>query len=915
MMIELRNVSKKYQDFIVFEKVNLVFKSGLIGIKGNSGEGKSTLLNIIASLDENYDGEIYFEGVDYKKIKDKEKFRFNNIGFVFQNYQLFNLMTVQENIAYYLNIDDKVKIKINQVLKKVHLNVALNQQVNTLSGGEKQRLAIARALFKGARVLLCDEPTGALDHQSKRDIMSLLKEISQEILVIVVSHEDILDQYADEIILIKDKRAMVIKKSSLKENKLKTNALNNRLSLKMMFKYSLNNLRSKKIRSLISYFSISLGLLCLGISISLTSMASTYINQCLISEFDNDKVLITNKEKNELYNEIYSVEKEVLDNIYQDYQEKILGIGTFYFSDFENQLIDQNYFTLNLQDYQIPFAELSFRSINEYEIITNQDILPNIPQELSDNEFVLSLREKDVKRIAQNLRLSSFDKYSLSNYLKNNSLKMSFYCENKEWDYQTKIDFTCSHFFISDELKIYHTSYFFNETIFEKQMKFKCSNDLLSLSYLPWTLKKVYYFHLRQNDSDKVINSLLNNEKYNDFYFDYIDKNNSKNLDLINYRRIYVTRQAKKRMNLSNLIKVLKEEQLSYFFSNDNTYYVFDELLLNSFMSTTFLLPNEEETVSLIDELSISEEDISSMEFSNLVCGSLAGLVNENNLRFDNYQQIKNLYGRNPLNYQEIVISKRIAEDLFPNVEMKDLLNQKIYFVNHRKSVLEKNLYHNYFDYCQLEIVGISEEDYRVIYGDEEWTTFFYVENFSYSLSESMMSKVVLHLEGDKQEKIEHLQSKLEDFVILDPLTTINQQIEEVLSYVDFILVILSFVTTISAILMNLVTVYLFVNENKKEIALMKALGVSKFSLMILLIVFTCLIGGISLINSGIILLISNLLLSYQLSGTFLLFTITSYLKSSLAMFFLSSLTSLIIGLMMSIPLFKYPVLEILKEK
>ena len=114
-MIKLKNVNKKY-DKLILNNLNITFENGLIGIIGSSGCGKSTLLNLISLLDNDYEGDIYFNNINYKDIHDKEKFRYENFGFVFQNYQLFNLLNVKDNILMFSKEDINTNNKINEVL-------------------------------------------------------------------------------------------------------------------------------------------------------------------------------------------------------------------------------------------------------------------------------------------------------------------------------------------------------------------------------------------------------------------------------------------------------------------------------------------------------------------------------------------------------------------------------------------------------------------------------------------------------------------------------------------------------------------------------------------------------------------------------------------------------------------------------
>lgn len=187
-------------------------QTGFFGVIGKSGSGKSTLLNLISLLDNPTSGEIYFSNENIFKWSDKRKrqYRFKDLGIVFQHYNLIESETVLFNIILPQLIagkSEKDAIKrANELLETVGFRKGLYQQkVCDLSGGEKERVAILRALANNPRIILADEPTGALDSKNSELFMKIFKEISKTKLVIMVSHNNkLIDKYADEIISIKD---------------------------------------------------------------------------------------------------------------------------------------------------------------------------------------------------------------------------------------------------------------------------------------------------------------------------------------------------------------------------------------------------------------------------------------------------------------------------------------------------------------------------------------------------------------------------------------------------------------------------------------------------------------------------------------------------------------------------------------
>ncbi len=204
--IKFEDVSKCYKDFSI-EKLNYEFEAGKsYVITGNSGSGKSTILNMCGMLDIQDTGNIYIMNKRNIKLESKEgrEILRNNIGYMFQNYGLVEDKTVYENLALIYDFKRKTNpIEIQSVLRALGLNEYDNRHIYTLSGGEAQRVAIAKLLLKKPKIILADEPTGNLDESnSKKIIQYLLKLVNKESTLIVVTHDLDLLNYFDEVIYI-----------------------------------------------------------------------------------------------------------------------------------------------------------------------------------------------------------------------------------------------------------------------------------------------------------------------------------------------------------------------------------------------------------------------------------------------------------------------------------------------------------------------------------------------------------------------------------------------------------------------------------------------------------------------------------------------------------------------------------------
>ena len=207
-MIELRNINKGFDDRIVLENLNYNFYEGnSYALIGASGAGKTTLLNIIGKLEEVDSGDIIVNDINLNNIKEKDYFK-NYLSYLSQNFGLIENKSIQENLMLAF-IGEKIsklemQKKMNEALKRVHLDVNLNRKIYTLSGGEAQRVALAKTILKDSPIILADEPTASVDQKNSEEIIELILSLKKEnkIIIIATHSPDIYNQ-VDHILEIK----------------------------------------------------------------------------------------------------------------------------------------------------------------------------------------------------------------------------------------------------------------------------------------------------------------------------------------------------------------------------------------------------------------------------------------------------------------------------------------------------------------------------------------------------------------------------------------------------------------------------------------------------------------------------------------------------------------------------------------
>ena len=296
-MLKLNNIKKNYEtgneSVKALKGINIEFRENeFVSILGPSGCGKTTLLNIIGGLDHYTSGDLTIDSISTKKYKDRDwdTYRNHRIGFVFQNYNLITHQSVLSNVELALTLSgvDKQtrRKKAIEVLEKVGLKDQMHKKPNQMSGGQMQRVAIARALVNDPDILLADEPTGALDTKTSVQIMEILKEISKDRLIIMVTHNpELAKKYSTRIINLLDGEVTSDSKpySSKKEEKEKIKeekrkAKKTSMSFLTAMNLSLNNLMTKKGRTILTAFAGSIGIIGIALILSISNGVQQYIN-------------------------------------------------------------------------------------------------------------------------------------------------------------------------------------------------------------------------------------------------------------------------------------------------------------------------------------------------------------------------------------------------------------------------------------------------------------------------------------------------------------------------------------------------------------------------------------------------------------------------------------------------------------
>lgn len=849
-MIELKEVCKVYksksgESFKALDNFSYSFLNrGLVGIYGDSGCGKTTLLNLIGGIDTLTSGDILIDNKSLTKFKNKEldAYRNQEIGFIFQDDNLIDNLNVFENVSLALSLrkinSKKRKELISESLKEVGILDKEKKYPSELSGGEKQRVTIARALIKKPRIILADEPTGSLDKENSFEIMKILKELSKKYLVIVVSHdENLLNESSDEIIKIAKGKIVgtktINKINDEKDLKKKENKLT---SLKVYdgFKLSLKNISYKKFKTFIVSLTLSLSIASLGLVLAIQNGVTSYINtlenetlsrypvsieptglitndifelaenegsftdeEKVISSINSNSFLRTNNLSNEFI--------EYLNNIDEEYKDAIVindstPMNVLYFNTLSEKV---EHFTSSNNSFLNDFSNntsIIWRALPQdaEDILNDYDVLKgSYPK--NKNEAVLVVNASN--EVNQNIL---------------NSLGFAGIL-----DENNKISF---------------------DDIIGRRFKIIDNDDFYKMRNIPLNEREVSAIFLKRgydlhNDNLKLSDALSYQNLLNEINNKDID-----NLDLNEYKDEF--------KELIKYVDVLDEAKINI----DEIDFNDEEALFNflsSLVSTRYLDSyrelNEEELLSFYNDESKGME----IKISGIIRPKKDTLVSS----------------LNPGVYYSSILDEEYKNN--NNPDFVDLNNDgKISQDEDKRSKIAKSYESNIFvrfdgefKLCVREIIGdpIESDDYinyilnRTKFGLDENITSITIFPSNFEEKSAILRYI---------DEYNALQSDENKIIYTDLTAIVFNNLETITNLISLVLIIFSALCLVVAVLLESLISYSNISERKHDIGILKSLGASKKDIFKIFSFESLIVGLISGLISLLLILISGLSLN-----------------------------------------------------
>lgn len=842
-MIKIANLHKAFGNHVVIKDLNVDFPdNGLIAIVGPSGCGKTTLLNVLSGIDQNVSGEVVFNGVDLLKLSSQESvdYRLHSVGYVFQTFNLIPLETGERNVSLVLDSATNIspsfrRRKIKRLFRIFNIEYLRRQKVSNMSGGEKQRIAILRAVVNNPKIVLCDEPTGALDEKNSHEILKIIRQISVNSLVLVVSHdEELMKQYADEIIRLKDGQ-IISKTKTLLPNASIAPIESSGKKIKhakipeaFKMRYSIGKMKSKKIRTLVSNVMLSLSLTGIGASFLLSSLVRNKINEAFADLTNGNQIVM--KQKNEslnTYGEIFSAPEKEVQKIAEKYKEDISGIGVNYLVNFEDFFKDQNevYFVGDGKRYLL--SNYSVRNFNEYKLYDKSIITFPYYSDLSIDDVVIGMTYEDMSNICYEFKIQrNFS--SLGLFLQQAKAQLTLMVANNDWEYEDEQVFNIVGIVQTARPILFHSNYLWNEYIFEENMRFPAIEG--GETYATWEMTKNYYID-SSISVDDLQNKLLFDREYHNFIFQKINRDFSTILcnstENCRENRLYIYYSDINAIEVADVSFITDyfPQLKNYFFTSEYGYSSFASNMLNGFSKNFYVSLDEAKIDDAIDaDTSLAGKEGVTADLPDGISGGNYLQSLDGSIKFSTYYpELES--GRRPNNNQEIVISSGLAKKLGG----QNVLGNRLILASVRhESVNSDNQIEKTYGKTKAVIVGIVNEEKEYLYHSNLWTISFFRDCLEINPFMLIPTGVVFELDQNvnTDEIISNIQRIFQTYSFSSPQSDILKSVGNVLDYAEVILLAFSIIALVISFLFLGTMVLLSVNESKEEIKMFGYLGI-----------------------------------------------------------------------------------------
>lgn len=885
-LIEIKGLSRKYGEEFALRDATYSFpRKGFYAIVGASGSGKSTLLNIISGMDDGYSGYYRFGKDCFALMNEEEvtKFRSKHIGYLFQDFNLFELETCFDNL--YLPIDSISDIfsslkkrRAMDMLSFVNLEGKSNQRANLLSGGEKQRIGLARALASDPEVVLADEPSGALDAKNAEHVFKSLRKASKDRLVIAVSHDESLcRRYADVVLKMEDgvlreegKIREIESKEGLSGISLGKKKGNPRASSLFFFKHAFHRMKAKKWRALLSELSISFGLLGLGLSSYVSTTISSQIEGAISSIVpENQIVMSPNSDGPSTLSNVYGASLERAKDCLEYFPDCIRGYGTKLLLSYEQWFVDDNKLDCINGTSRFEIPGFSCRHFDEYlwlEEYTHLTFYPRRPARMDFDEIILGLPYSTMFNLCYGLGILR-NYQSLGDFINSRGLHAILTLSNHEYEFEDEELFRIIAVVPTSSPCLFHTDHFFNRHLFLDTLRFRSSLSEETLS--PQYIYEIPYLCLSGNEED-FLSLVRKEESFRDLLFEKASYDYLPSLCSIGencqIKRLFVFSADKNSISWQIMDECMEKEKkiIGRMPTANGSYYAECGSIAMGFSLPFFLCPDKESALEIIDAYSHVPIEAIGATFTLPPLAKDGGIISASSggLRLSSLPK-RGYRGELPSSMDEAMLSSSLFKkwgepNCFHVVACINETRGEVYLEREFRTV-------------EMKISGVVEENKEVFYVQNDWTIDFFFCRLGMSSYILEPDGVCFYFENeeDVRDSLAILAKEYPNYRFYSPSMDVSSSIDSTVGYIGQILGAFSlFSLALSFFLLSLI-VSLTLSEGKQEARLLWAMGVGKEGIFRCFYFQGVIYGLLALLPSCLGLAISQFLVGRYISQSF----------------------------------------------
>lgn len=816
--IEISSLRKEFPDRVLFSSLSLRLpRRGFFALHGSSGSGKSTLLDIVAGLEQKDGGRVLLMG---REVGAGYPDRLLDVGYLRQSYDLIEEESALNNVSVFFEASGhkrrEGKRRAISLLRALGLRGKERRKCRDLSGGEKARVALARALVNDPPVVLADEPTGALDEKNARGIYSLLRKISSSRLVFMVSHdEERATPYLDGAYRLADGKAeglFFLERRGETTHRLPRG--HRKVTAKILLSLAKRRMESRKFETAFFLFVLVFSLTSIGIS----SYVSDALPEALSSSFSlltgRDEIVVRPREIPDSVS-TYLPSRDGLASLVSFLDDDLSSIGVSYVAPWESLFPERNEAAVSFKNREWIVPGLGARGINDYLLAEEAEstaFFPSKPEVMEDDQIVLGLPEREMNEMALAYNLSrSYG--AVGNFLTNEPIELLFSFENDGWGYEDEQLLEIVAVAKTEKVCLIHRSNSWSETILEGRMRLPSYQEE-GVSSEPWALYKVPYL-LPKADPTALISRLRDDPRLEGYLFarsnDELNRTFSRRDGPTDLKRVYVYALSASYLEPRDLSTIARREEIAGVSYLGGSYLALPEAMASGFAEPFFLSPSESLLIEAVEGLPSYDLEggrpfpspLEGIETGYVLLPRSDGIV----LKSGGVP----IEGRAPETIDEIGLSKSLYQALgCPDT---------VYAAGYRESEgLGEGRVKDAYSVVPLSVTGVYGGEGREMVTVPYWSVDFFRDRIGRDAFSLLISSAVLFLEeGTDGSFLPYLRAKYPLLDFIDVSEAVEGGISEALSYMEALFSLLVVFSSLVALLAVVAVAVSGAERSRKE--------------------------------------------------------------------------------------------------